>query len=216
MKGNFWILFLLIIILLSSLIWNKFRLPVIFWGKTQMIEAIVYDIQFPRDFSGRRYYRRLKFFYEHNGSWYEGNYTSDRNNKIQFVGSRVQLKIASSKPEKYKLIGFFNNLNKQDNSEEKYYAKTREGHIDLILRSSVLNYHEFRDGEIFKIIYGFYTKSDTGFQFTPVKIAEIIKGKDNIIWNHKSTEIRYNFLKSREGNLIGEISGMAIEFVPFN
>lgn len=165
---NPWPFAILILIFFGYFAWNNFEFPLL--GKTEKIKGEIYETRIHPGLRGMGFVQGISFFYSVNNKWYEGQYTSNSRNKLQFVGNSISLDVQVSNPKRVKVNGFYSGKFR-GSSISKYYSINEHGHSELTVENNMYkqtDYFDSKDSTI--VILGrVYQISDDSIKLIPIK-----------------------------------------------
>ena len=108
MRGNPAVFAILFLIVAGYLMWNNFKLPTIFFGKTAKTKGYVEKIEIVPGYKGSGVYQKTYYFYTVENSTYKDDFTAGKRHGLQRIGDSLLIKYSVSKPSKNEIIGFYN------------------------------------------------------------------------------------------------------------
>lgn len=159
-RSNSWIFGLIFLAAFVYVGWNGFEFPKFILGKTNITTGKIVNTFHHWGVKGKSY-QRVKFIYSVNDSIYFDFMTIGKKYGSQNIGNRVRIEYSINKPEKNKVIGFFNDY--QNSQKEKYHTNENTGYSEISLINGLYDFTEYgKQGIVLQEIRGEYKiKSDS-------------------------------------------------------
>mgnify|MGYP001454222727 CR=1 FL=1 len=178
-NSNAWTFGIIFIGIFIFLALNKFELPKIFLGETEIVKGTIIETQFTNGIRGIGYYQEIKFIYSINGDWYENTFAVDNKFKPQRIGNTIFLKVSVSHPDKFKVTGFVTTFNKE--KVESFIHSENEGYSEIKFVNNILFKTNFGlKGKVIKQEIGKFENSIDTLKFFPIKIIDSLQNVEYV------------------------------------